>query len=106
LGLALTSHVSNGLEHADVAIDFSIADAVDAHLAACAAAGVGLVIGTTGLAAETLRAVEEASQRIPVLVAANTSLGINLLSQLIEKTALSCQKITTSRSLKRTIATK
>ncbi len=87
LGLALTSHVAEGLDEADVAIDFSIAGAVEGHLAACAAAGVGLVIGTTGLSAQTLVAVEEASLRIPVLVAANTSLGINLLAQLIEKTA-------------------
>ena len=87
LGLALCADVADGLDQADVAIDFSVAGAVERHLEACAVAGVGLVIGTTGLSAETLIAVEEASLQIPVLVAANTSLGINLLAQLIEKTA-------------------
>jgi 4-hydroxy-tetrahydrodipicolinate reductase len=89
LGIALTADASVGLSGADVAVDFSVAGAVPAHLAACVQAGVGIVIGTTGLTPEDLVAVEEASAHIPVLVAANTSLGVNLIAQLIEKAAAS-----------------
>jgi 4-hydroxy-tetrahydrodipicolinate reductase len=89
LGIPLTNDAAAGLGEADVAIDFSVAVAVEAHLAACVQAGVAVVIGTTGLSAATLAAVEDASQKIPVLVAANTSLGVNLLAQLIEKAAAS-----------------
>jgi 4-hydroxy-tetrahydrodipicolinate reductase len=89
MGVALTSAAGAALATAGVAIDFSVATAVEAHLAECVAAGTPIVIGTTGLPAETLLAVEAASLSIPVLVAANTSLGVNLLAQLIEKAAAS-----------------
>ena len=92
VGITLTDDVGAGLAQADVAIDFSVAGAVAAHLEACVAAGVGLVVGTTGLAAETLLAVDAASESIPVIVAANTSIGVNLLSQLIERASASLPK--------------
>src|SRR5437899_5658756 len=56
MGVVLTStdagsgpgELAAALRGHDVAIDFSIADAVPAHVAACAQAGVPLVEGTTG----------------------------------------------------------
>jgi 4-hydroxy-tetrahydrodipicolinate reductase len=89
LGIPLAAVDPDGVARAQVAIDFSVAAAVEAHLATAVAAGVGLVIGTTALSAETLRAVDAASHVIPVLVAANTSIGVNLLAQLIEHAAAS-----------------
>lgn len=71
----------------DVVIDFSRADAVAATVAACAAGKVALMIGTTGLDAATLAAVDGASRRIPVLVAANTSLALNVLLDLVQRAA-------------------
>ena len=91
-GLVLQSDPSAGLGSADVAVDFSVAGAVESHVAACVLAGVPLLVGTTGLDAKTLAAIDEASLTIPVLVAANTSLGVNLISQLIEKAAQSLPK--------------
>lgn len=43
-----TEELSSALRGADVAIDFSIADAVPRNAEACALAGVPLVVGTTG----------------------------------------------------------
>jgi len=69
----------------DVVIDFSRADAVGATADICAEAGVALMIGTTGLTAETRARIEKASQRIPVLVSANTSLALNVLLELVRR---------------------
>lgn len=89
LGVTLERGGMTSLAGSDVAVDFSVAGAVAEHLAECVASATPLLIGATGLAAETRQAVDEAARSIPVLLAANTSLGVNLLSQLVEKAAAS-----------------
>lgn len=69
----------------DVVIDFSRAEAVAATADACAAAGVALMIGTTGLDAATQASIDKAALRIPVLVSANTSLALNVLAELVRQ---------------------
>jgi 4-hydroxy-tetrahydrodipicolinate reductase len=49
--------------------------------------GKPLVIGTTGLGAAEEGAVRDAATRVPIVWAANTSLGINLLLGLVEQAA-------------------
>jgi 4-hydroxy-tetrahydrodipicolinate reductase len=71
----------------DVAIDFSLPDAFDAVLAACVARGVALVSGTTGLADAQLAALDAAAQRIPLVWAANYSLGVAVLAELVRQAA-------------------
>ncbi len=86
-GAAVTADPKAALARADVALDFTVAGAVRGNLAACLASGCPLLVGTTGLDVETLAALEEAAARIALLVAPNTSLGINLLAQLVERAA-------------------
>ncbi len=67
----------------DVAVDFSTAEATLATAPRLAAAGVNLVVGTTGWQdreAEVREAVE--SSGVGVVVAANFSLGANLMNAL------------------------
>ena len=71
----------------DVLVDFSSPAALAAHLAAAQAAGTAIVIGTTGLGPEHHAAIDAAARSIPVLQAANTSLGVNLLAHLVRETA-------------------
>jgi 4-hydroxy-tetrahydrodipicolinate reductase len=71
----------------DVLVDFTAPDALAAHLDAAVAAGTPIVIGTTGLSPDHHRAIDGAARRIAVLQTANTSLGVNLLSALVEETA-------------------
>lgn len=47
----------------------------------------GLVVGTTGLGSEEERLLSAAAERIPVLAAANFSLGVALVAALTEKAA-------------------
>ncbi len=67
---------------ATVALDFSVPAAVAAHAEACAAVGVPLLIGATGLDAETLESLQRAARTIPVLLAPNTSVGVGVLAEL------------------------
>jgi 4-hydroxy-tetrahydrodipicolinate reductase len=77
------------LSGADVVIDFSSPEALAALLAAQpdALAGRALVVGTTGLDADIETLLARAAERGPVLVAANFSIGVNLLLSLVEAAA-------------------
>src|SRR5216683_3016237 len=52
-------------------------------------AGLGkpLVIGTTGLQGDEEKALRDAATRVPIVWAANTSLGVNLLLGLVDQVA-------------------
>ena len=72
----------------DAALDFSLAAAVPAHVAACAAAGVPLVLGTTGWQGEEAavrRLVEELGATL--VYAANFSIGIQVFYRLVAQAA-------------------
>ena len=73
---------------ADVAIDFSVADAVPLNLPRLAERGINVVIGTTGWQAEEARLRAEVQQRgIGVVAAPNFAIGVNLFVALVEQAA-------------------
>ncbi len=72
----------------DVAIDFTMADAVARNLPLLARRGVNVVVGTTGWAAhEKAMRAAVAESGIGVLVAANFSLGMNIFQLVVEDAA-------------------
>jgi 4-hydroxy-tetrahydrodipicolinate reductase len=74
---------------ADVVIDFTHASVAAAHGRALAEAGVGWVLGTSGLQAEDEAAVRAAAERVAVVYAANFSPGVTLMLALAEQMAAS-----------------
>lgn len=72
---------------ADVVIDFTTPQATLRHAELARAHKIPLVVGTTGLDAATKAALADASAVAPILVAANFSRGIALLSLLVEDAA-------------------
>lgn len=73
---------------ADVAIDFSVADAVPANLRRLAAGRIDVVIGTTGWAAHETELREVAAREgIGVVAAPNFALGVNLFVALAGRAA-------------------
>jgi 4-hydroxy-tetrahydrodipicolinate reductase len=74
-------------ENGDVLLDFSVPEALRASLDRAISAGVPLLVGTTGLLDEHQALIAEAARNIPVLRAANTSLGVALLTELVERAA-------------------
>jgi 4-hydroxy-tetrahydrodipicolinate reductase len=86
-GVKIVSDLGAALANADAVIDFTVPAATVAHAKAAAEMGVAMVIGTTGLDPQQTAAVHEAAKKIPILWAANMSIGINILLSLVEKTA-------------------
>jgi 4-hydroxy-tetrahydrodipicolinate reductase len=70
---------------ADVIVDFSNASAVDGLLDFCSAKGVPVVLCSTGLSAEQLDKVKEASAKVAVLKSANMSVGVNALIKVLKE---------------------
>ncbi|MER2492304.1 4-hydroxy-tetrahydrodipicolinate reductase [Catenovulum sediminis] len=69
---------------ADVYIDFTLPDASIENIRWCVANNKPIVIGTTGFSKEQLVEVKAAGEKIPVVFAANMSVGVNLLFKLLE----------------------
>jgi 4-hydroxy-tetrahydrodipicolinate reductase len=83
-----------GLKHAhdwascpplDVIIDFSGPRGLASALEHCLAHGVALVSGTTGLDAAMEARLKQAGSQIPILRAANFSLGVAVLTRLLRE---------------------
>lgn len=86
-GVMLSAALPPLLRDAALAIDFSSARAAAANLAACVAARVPLLLGTTGLPRELQAPLAAAADSIALLVAPNTSPGLNLLLGLVRTAA-------------------
>ena len=74
-------------DHGDVLVDFSAPAAVQKSLDRAVAAGIPILVGTTGLDDLASRRIAAAAEKIAVLRAANTSLGVALLADLVERAA-------------------
>lgn len=74
-------------DHGDVIVDFSAPAALAASLDRAVGAGIPILVGTTGLDDFAVRRIAEAARHVAVLRAANTSLGIAALSDLVERAA-------------------
>jgi 4-hydroxy-tetrahydrodipicolinate reductase len=71
----------------DVLVDFSSPKALEANLDAAMAAGVPIVVGTTGLEERHHWLCDHAAKKIAVLQTGNTSLGVTLLAHLVREAA-------------------
>jgi 4-hydroxy-tetrahydrodipicolinate reductase len=75
------------LQVCDAVIDFTHHSFTAELVAACVAEKKTLVIGTTGHHNNTLAAIAEAAQHIPIVKAGNFSVGVNTLFWLTRKAA-------------------
>jgi 4-hydroxy-tetrahydrodipicolinate reductase len=74
-------------DHGDVLVDFSTPAALQQSLDRAVSAAVPILIGTTGLDDLASERITAAAKDVAVLRAANTSLGIALLADLVERAA-------------------
>jgi 4-hydroxy-tetrahydrodipicolinate reductase len=77
--------IASGL--GDIFIDFSAPDGLEGHLQTALAAERPIVIGTTGLTPQHHRMIDDVASTIPVLQAANMSIGVNVLAHLVRQAA-------------------
>ena len=93
MGRAIVSAISEDPSFAldenngDVLVDFSAPKALQASLDRAITAAVPILIGTTGLDPAADEQIAKAARQVPVLRASNTSLGVALLSELVERAA-------------------
>lgn len=75
------------LESCEVAIDFSVAETTETVVQRCAEHRKPLVLGTTGQSADQKQAIAAAAREIPIVFAANFSIGVNVLFALTRRAA-------------------
>jgi 4-hydroxy-tetrahydrodipicolinate reductase len=86
-GIAIRADVPGALSGSDAAIDFTTPSATIQHAKRAAERGIPLVIGTTGMAAADEESLADTAEHIPIVYAANFSVGMNLLADLVRRAA-------------------
>ncbi len=86
-GILLSNDPIRIIMHSDVVIDFTQPKAALENAQLCASANVAYICGTTGFTAKQDQLLQHCYTHIPVLRAANFSLGINLMLSLARQAA-------------------
>ena len=87
LGLPLSATGAGSINKADIWVDFTMPEAMLAHLELALAAKKAMVIGVTGLTDAQYQQVQQAAKHIPIVWAPNMSVGVNLLLHLVQTAA-------------------
>jgi 4-hydroxy-tetrahydrodipicolinate reductase len=87
IGVPISGDLARVAEEFDVLIDFTHPSVTLKNLAYCRKAGKAMVIGTTGFSAEEKERLAEAGKDIPIVFAANFSIGVNLCLKLLDTAA-------------------
>jgi 4-hydroxy-tetrahydrodipicolinate reductase len=87
LGVTVTDDPARLLAGAAGVIDFTTPRPTVELAARCAAAGLPLVVGTTGLDVAQRAALERAAALVPLVFAPNMSVGVNVLVRLVAEAA-------------------
>ncbi|MNQ48427.1 4-hydroxy-tetrahydrodipicolinate reductase [compost metagenome] len=87
IGVRLSGSLSEVLDRFDVLIDFTHPSVTLRNLEICRQAGKAMVIGTTGFSVEEKQLLADAGRQIPIVFAANFSVGVNLCLKLLDTAA-------------------
>ena len=87
IGIPVYSSFDSIQEQADVIIDFSSAENLQARLDYAKNNGLGIVLASTGFSAEDLALIDEYSKTTAIFKTANLSLGVNLMQALCKAAA-------------------
>lgn len=83
-GVRIDADVDAALDGCDVLVDFTRPEGTLHHVDSCVRHRVRMVIGTTGFSPEQKQRVEAAAGCIPIVMAPNMSVGVNLVFNLLE----------------------
>ncbi len=86
-GVLITADVREGLKNSQALIDFTRPEGTLAHLQVCRELGVAAVIGTTGFTDGQKAEIAEIAKSIPIMMAPNMSVGVNVTLKLLEMAA-------------------
>ncbi len=85
--LNVLNDIKEAVSEVDVVIDFTHPEASLYHAEICAKEKKPIVIGTTGFSSDQLEEIKKLSLSMPVVLAPNMSIGVNVLFKLVEYTA-------------------
>jgi 4-hydroxy-tetrahydrodipicolinate reductase len=83
----LGDSIEPAMKNCDVAIDFSQADSIDEICRAASQHSKSLVIGTTGHSQQQRKTIEETAHSVPIVLASNFSVAVNVLFWLTQRAA-------------------
>jgi len=86
-GIAVAADMDAAVAASDCLIDFTRPEGSIAHAEACARQGKPVVIGTTGFSARQRERIGELAKRIPIAMAPNFAVGVNVLFKLVDVAA-------------------
>ncbi len=87
LGVSIKDNLKDVIEDGEVVIEFTTPDATVEHVRIAADSKKPIVIGTTGLKDKQIEEIEKFSAIIPIVLAPNMSLGVNILFKLVKEVA-------------------
>ncbi len=87
LDITVTDQLANVIEQVDAVIDFIHPTVTLKNLEMCRKAGKAMIIGTTGFSPAEKQQLLDAAQDIPIVFAANFSIGVNLCLKLLDTAA-------------------
>ncbi|MCL9781462.1 4-hydroxy-tetrahydrodipicolinate reductase [Vibrio sp. S4M6] len=87
LDISLVDDLTKSIENFDVIIDFTAPASTLANVELCKTHSKKIVIGTTGFDEQQQQVIDEAAKHIPLIMAPNYSVGVNLVFKLLEKAA-------------------
>ena len=87
IGVNLAGDLGAVLDQFDVLIDFTHPSVTLKNLEVCRQAGKAMIIGTTGFSPEEKQLLADAGKQIPIVFAANFSVGVNLCLKLLDTAA-------------------
>ncbi|WP_444996187.1 4-hydroxy-tetrahydrodipicolinate reductase [Aliikangiella sp. IMCC44359] len=82
-----SSNLDESLQQSEVVVDFSLPEGTLQLLKTALITSTPVLVGTTGFSAEQLNVLKTASKKIPILLAPNTSIGVNSTLALLSMAA-------------------
>lgn len=86
-GIILQDSIEKVIDRSDVIVDFTHTSSTLEHLKTASSKGKAMVIGTTGFTKDQIKEIETFAKNIPVLLAPNMSVGVNLLFKVLKDVA-------------------
>ena len=87
LGVTTVGSLEEVVDDFDVLIDFTSPDASLKHLSLCKDHNKSMVLGTTGFTDDEKSSIRSSAQHVPLVYAANMSVGVNVCLKLLKDAA-------------------
>ncbi|MBF0472249.1 MAG: 4-hydroxy-tetrahydrodipicolinate reductase [Nitrospirae bacterium] len=86
-GVTISDNISDAMKNSDVLIDFTSIESTLQNARYCAENKKAIVIGTTGFSSDQIGIIRGLGEKIPIVMAPNMSVGVNLLLKVLAQVA-------------------